>query len=68
MLRQFAKLKDVSALEKWRSIEEVSEYLGVKRDTLYKMISRKKLPAHKVGKLWKFKLTEVDRWVRSTNK
>jgi excisionase family DNA binding protein len=65
---RLANLEDVPPLEKWRSIEEVAEYLGIKRDTLYKMISRKHLPAHKVGKLWKFKLSEVDRWVRSTKK
>jgi excisionase family DNA binding protein len=51
--------------DRWFSVEEIAEYLGVKRDTLYKWIERKKMPAHKVGRLWKFKKTEVDEWVRS---
>ena len=33
-------------------------------DTIYKWISRKRMPAHKVGKLWKFMATEVDQWVK----
>lgn len=51
--------------ERWLSVAEIAEYLGVKRDTVYKWIERKAMPAHKVGRLWKFKLNEVDAWVRS---
>lgn len=53
--------------ERWLSVAEIAEYLGVKRDTVYKWIERKAMPAHKVGRLWKFKLSEVDMWVRSGN-
>lgn len=51
--------------ERWHSVEEVMTHLGVARDTIYRWIEHKGLPAHRVGKLWKFKLTEVDAWVRS---
>ncbi len=51
--------------ERWLSVDEIAAHLGVKRDTVYKWINRKHLPAHKVGKLWKFSLREVDGWVRS---
>jgi len=37
--------------------------LGVNPDTIYKWIERKKMPAHKVGRLWKFKVSEVDAWI-----
>jgi len=50
--------------DRWFSVEEIAEYLGVKRDTLYKWIDRKNMPAHKGGRLWKFRKNEVDRWVR----
>lgn len=50
---------------RWFSVDEVAKHLGVKRDTLYKWIQRKELPARKVGRLWKFKINEVDEWVRS---
>ena len=43
----------------------IAGYLGVKRDTVYKWIDRKKMPAHKVGSLWKFRKDEIDEWVRT---
>lgn len=48
------------------SIDEAAEYLGIKTVTLRNWIKRdKKLPAHKIGKLWKFKKSELDEWVNS---
>jgi len=51
--------------DRWLSLEEIAAYLGIKRDTVYKWITRKKMPAHKVGSLWKFRRDEIDDWVRS---
>ncbi len=51
--------------DRWLSVEEIAEHLGVTKDSIYRWIERKGLPAHKVGKLWKFKKDEVDEWVRS---
>jgi len=50
--------------DRWLSVDEIASYLGVKRDTVYSWISSKDLPAHKMGRLWKFKRDEVDEWVR----
>lgn len=51
--------------DRWLSIAEMSQYLGVSTDTIYKWIDKKGLPAYKVGRLWKFKAEEIDQWVRS---
>ncbi|HCM15276.1 MAG TPA: transcriptional regulator [Candidatus Cloacimonas sp.] len=51
--------------DRWLSVEEISVYLGVTKDTVYKWLSEKKLPAHKVGRLWKFKKEDVDVWVKA---
>ena len=51
--------------DRWLSVDEIAAYLGVKRDTVYKWIDRKHMPAHKVGRLWKFRKDEVDQWVRN---
>ena len=53
--------------DRWLSADEISEYLGVKRDTIYKWIDRHNLPAHKVGRLWKFRKQEVDDWIMGDN-
>ncbi len=50
--------------DRWLSVDEIGDYLGIKRDTVYKWISEKGMPAHKVGRFWKFKKDEVDMWVR----
>ena len=55
----------VSPGERWLSVEEIMGHLGVARDTVYRWIDTKGLPAHRLGKLWKFKVSEVDAWVRS---
>jgi len=50
--------------EPWVSVEEVARHLNVAKDSVYRWIERRQLPAHKIGRLWKFKLSEVDDWVR----
>ena len=51
--------------EKWSSIEDISQHLQVHKDTIRLWIKKGEIPAHKVGRLWRFKLSEVDDWVRS---
>lgn len=51
--------------ERWYSVEEIAAHLGIAWETVYRWIDHKGLPAHRVGKFWKFKVTEVDDWVRS---
>lgn len=50
--------------EPWVSVERVAIHLGVAKDTVYRWIDSKGLPAHRIGRLWKFKLSDVDDWVR----
>ena len=51
--------------DRWLSVDDIAAYLGVKRDTVYKWIVRAGMPAHKVGRLWKFRKSEIDVWVCS---
>ena len=51
--------------DRWLSVTDIADYLGVKKDTVYKWLSKRTIPAHKVGRLWKFKRDEVDGWVRT---
>jgi excisionase family DNA binding protein len=47
------------------SMEDAAKYLGVARNSVYRWIDGRGLPAHKICHLWKFKLSEVDEWVRA---
>jgi excisionase family DNA binding protein len=53
-----------STIEKWSSLDEVALHLGVSKDTIYRWIANKHMPAHKIGRLWKFKISDVDEWVK----
>lgn len=52
-------------LQPWLSVEGIAEYLGVSKEPIYRWLERKKIPACRIGKLWKFKPNEVDQWVMS---
>ncbi|WP_313468745.1 helix-turn-helix domain-containing protein [Streptococcus parasuis] len=51
--------------EKWSSLEEIAEHLGVSKDTIRNWIKKKVIPYRRIGKLYKFKISEVDEWVDS---
>lgn len=48
-------------------LEDAAEYIGIKPITLRGWIkdSNSEIPAHKVGRLWKFKRSELDEWIKS---
>jgi excisionase family DNA binding protein len=51
-------------IEKWIGIPELSEHLGISKETIYRMLKSESIPAYKVGKLWRFKLSEIEAWMR----
>ena len=55
---------DVMKPEPWVSLEEIAQHLGVSEDTVHRWIRARKMPAHKVGHFWKFKVSQVDAWVQ----
>jgi excisionase family DNA binding protein len=52
-------------VEKWVSMDFITEYLDTTRESVLKWIAIRDMPAHKVGRQWKFKASEVDEWIRS---
>lgn len=53
-------------MDNYINIDEAADYLGIKPVTLRNWIKNKKdIPAHRVGKLWKFKRSELDAWISS---
>ena len=52
-------------MERWLSVKEIADHLGVKRDTVYKWVRTTDIPFHRIGKLVKFQISEIDKWVRN---
>jgi excisionase family DNA binding protein len=52
-------------IENWIGIDEAANFLGVTKDSIRNWIKKTDIPAHKIGKLWKFKRSELDEWVKS---
>ena len=50
--------------EAWVDAEQVAAHLGIQKHSIYRWIEEKGFPAHHVGRLLRFKLSEVDEWVR----
>ena len=51
--------------EGWVGIADVAAHLSVGKDSIYRWVDSKDFPAHKVGRLLRFRLSEVDEWVRA---
>jgi len=54
----------MSTPEPWSILADVAGHLQVSEDTVLRWIAKRKLPAHRVGRIWRYKLTEVDAWLR----
>ncbi|MCA9608442.1 MAG: helix-turn-helix domain-containing protein [Spirochaetaceae bacterium] len=51
--------------ERWVGVDDVAAHLGVGKDSIYRWVENRGLPARKVGRLLRFKLSEVDAWVEA---
>jgi excisionase family DNA binding protein len=65
MLDAASRLEVPLVSDPWLSADDIAIHLGVTKDTVYAWIAAKGMPAHKVGRLWKFQAREVDEWVRN---
>ncbi len=50
---------------RWLSVDEITAYLGVGRESIYSWIDKRDLPAHRVDRFWKFQKEDVDNWMKS---
>lgn len=51
--------------ERWVSLEEISNHIGVSKDTIRSWIKKDTIPYRKIGRQYKFRVSEVDAWVES---
>ena len=51
--------------ERLYSVEEIANHIGVSKDTIRAWVKKETIPYYKVGRHYKFKLSEIDEWVAS---
>jgi len=54
-----------NSVERWVSSKDIAEHLGVNKDTLHRWIKNQTIPCHRVGRLWKFRISEIDEWIQN---
>ncbi len=64
MNREVENVVAQEATEKWVNLEDIAEHLSVSTDTVRSWIKSGKLPVYRAGKRYKFKISEVDEWLR----
>jgi len=57
----------MSTNEPWVDIDEAASFLNVNKETIRRWIKALVPPSQKAGKLLRFKLSEIDTWVRTDN-
>ncbi len=50
------------------TIDEVAEYLRVKKRTVYDWVKKDKIPAVKIVGLWRFRKQRIDAWLEDDAK
>lgn len=58
-------MANINDVERWLSLEEISKHVGCSKDTIRAWIKKDTIPYHKVGRMYKFKISEVDAWIES---
>ena len=51
--------------DRWLSVKEICSYMGVSSDTVYRWVETHEMPVHRRGRLFKFKISEIDDWVKA---
>ena len=51
--------------DKWMTVKDISDYLQLSKDQIYRLAQHGKIPASKVGRGWRFKKEKIDDWVES---
>ena len=49
----------------WLNLYGAAEYLSLSKETMYKLVSSKMIPTHRIGKLYRFNRLEIDKWIIS---
>jgi len=50
-------------LPRLMTVDELADYLGLKKQTIYNWLQQKKISGIKIGKVWRFDRKYIDEWL-----
>jgi len=50
------------------SVDELADYLGLQKQTIYNWLHAKKISGIKIGKVWRFDRRYIDQWLKECSK
>jgi len=54
-----------NAMTNWLTLEEAAKHLKMGKSTLYDLARKRSVPAHKMGREWRFDAAELDEWLKA---
>ncbi|MCF7874146.1 MAG: helix-turn-helix domain-containing protein [Candidatus Omnitrophica bacterium] len=55
-------------LPRLMTVEELADYLGLQKQTIYNWLHQKKISGIKIGKVWRFDRTYINKWLKDMQK
>lgn len=55
----------MSKMSRLMDIEELADYLRLRKQTIYNWLHQRKMAGIKVGGVWRFDRQEIDKWLKS---
>jgi excisionase family DNA binding protein len=55
-------------VETYLSIEGVAKYLGIAEKTVRKWVLNREIPYHKIMKVIRFRVSEIEEWINTSGK
>jgi len=55
-------------MKNWLTVKELANYLKISEIQIYKMLGEQKIPATKIGRMWRFDQDSIDQWLKQNEK
>lgn len=62
------KVQKCTSASPWLSVPALASYLSISKETVYRLLERKKVPSYRIGELHRFHKEEIDNWVKENFK
>ena len=55
-------------MKKLLDVDDLAKYLKLQKQTIYNWLNQRKISGMKIGGVWRFDKTEIDKWLKSKSR